>query len=62
MGQLNEKRAYIMSNTAGHHADNAHYELFCPLNQLFFIIEYLNYHKNFPEIAWIDVDAHFGNG
>jgi acetoin utilization deacetylase AcuC-like enzyme len=60
--QTNEKKSYIMTNTGGHHADNAHYELFCPLNQLFFIIEYLNYHHGFPEIAWIDVDAHFGNG
>jgi acetoin utilization deacetylase AcuC-like enzyme len=56
------KRVYFMTNTGGHHADNTHYELFCPLNQLFFIVEYLNYHAGFPDIQWLDVDAHFGNG
>lgn len=55
-------RLYFMTNTGGHHADNTRYQLFCPLNQLFFIVELLNEQKNFPEIAWIDIDAHFGNG
>lgn len=55
-------RSYVMTNTGGHHADNTRYQLFCPLNQLFFIVELLNEQKNFPEIMWIDVDAHFGNG
>jgi acetoin utilization deacetylase AcuC-like enzyme len=55
-------RSYFMTNCAGHHSDNQHYELFCPLNQLFFIVEYLNYYDNFPEIVWVDIDAHFGNG
>lgn len=54
--------AYFFTNTGGHHADNTRYELFCPLNQLFFIVEFLNYRANFPKIAWIDLDAHFGNG
>lgn len=55
-------RSYVMTNTGGHHADNTRYQLFCPLNQLFFVVELLNEQKNFPEIAWIDIDAHFGNG
>jgi acetoin utilization deacetylase AcuC-like enzyme len=54
--------AYFLLNTGGHHADNEHYELFCPLNQLFFITEFLNYYDNFPSIYWLDLDAHFGNG
>ena len=57
-----EKEAYVLTNCAGHHADNRHYELFCPLNQLFFIVELLNYQDNFPSIYWLDTDAHFGNG
>lgn len=55
-------RAYFMTDTGGHHADNQHYELFCPINQLFFIVELLNKRAFFPEIVWIDIDAHFGNG
>ena len=58
----NISKAYLMTNTAGHHADNQHYELFCPINQLFFIIELLNRIDFFPNISWIDIDAHFGNG
>lgn len=54
--------SYFMTNTGGHHADNAHYELFCPINHLFFITEILNYQDNFPQIYWVDTDAHFGNG
>lgn len=56
------KRAFFMTNTGGHHANNQRYELFSPLNLLFFMVEYLNYFDNFPNIAWIDIDAHFGNG
>lgn len=56
------KRSYFMTNSGGHHADNMHYELFCPLNHLFFAVEVLNYQSNFPQIAWVDIDAHFGNG
>ncbi len=58
----NIKNAYFMTNSAGHHADNPKYQLFCPLNHLFFIVELLNYHTNFPNIFWIDIDAHFGDG
>jgi acetoin utilization deacetylase AcuC-like enzyme len=58
----NRHKAYFMTNTAGHHGDNTHYELFCPINQLFFAVEVLNSFCNFPKIAWVDIDAHFGNG
>lgn len=53
---------YIFTNAGGHHADNIEYGIYCPYNYLIYIVSLLNEIYSFPNILWLDLDHHFGDG